>query len=217
MPKIKKIIARQILDSRGNPTVEADVTPRRRIVWRAASVPSGASTGEFEAVELRDGDKKVYQGKGVLKAVANINGPIAKALKGFDAADQKGLDKVLIELDGTENKAKLGANATLAVSMAATRAAAVSAKLPLWKYIAKLAQDQKLRDQAAGPDGQHHQRRQARRQPDRLPGVHDRPGGRQVLLRRPALDHRDLPHPQGNPEEGQAPPRSGTKEGSRPI
>jgi enolase len=137
MPKIKKIIARQILDSRGNPTVEADVTLADGSFGRAA-VPSGASTGEFEAVELRDGDKKVYQGKGVLKAVENINGPIAKALKGFDAADQKGLDKLLIELDGTENKAKLGANATLAVSMAATRAAAASAKLPLWKYIAKL-------------------------------------------------------------------------------
>jgi enolase len=137
MPKIKKIVARQILDSRGNPTVEADVTLADGSFGRAA-VPSGASTGEFEAVELRDGDKKVYQGKGVLKAVENINGPIAKALKGFDAADQKGLDKVLIELDGTENKARLGANATLAVSMAAMRAAAVSAKLPLWKYIAKL-------------------------------------------------------------------------------
>jgi enolase len=137
MPKIKKIVARQILDSRGNPTVEADITLEDGSFGRA-SVPSGASTGEFEAVELRDGDMKVYQGKGVLKAVANINDPIAKALKGFDAADQKGLDKVLIELDGTENKAKLGANATLAVSMAATRAAAVSAKLPLWKYIAKL-------------------------------------------------------------------------------
>jgi len=137
MPKIRKIVARQILDSRGNPTVEADVTLADGSFGRAA-VPSGASTGEFEAVELRDGDKKVYQGKGVLKAVENINGPIAKALKGFDAADQKGLDKVLIELDGTENKARLGANATLAVSMAAMRAAAVSAKLPLWKYIAKL-------------------------------------------------------------------------------
>jgi enolase len=137
MPKIKKIVARQILDSRGNPTVEADVTLADGSFGRAA-VPSGASTGEFEAVELRDGDKKVYLGRGVLKAVENINGPIAKALKGFDAADQKGLDKLLIELDGTENKANLGANATLAVSMAAMRASAVSAKLPLWKYIAKM-------------------------------------------------------------------------------
>ncbi len=137
MPKIKKIIARQILDSRGNPTVEADVTLDDGSFGTAA-VPSGASTGEFEAVELRDGDKKVYLGRGVLKAVANVNGPIAKALKGFDALDQKAVDKALIALDGTDNKAKLGANATLAVSMAVARAAANSAGLPLWKYIGKL-------------------------------------------------------------------------------
>ncbi|MBK8802680.1 MAG: phosphopyruvate hydratase [Fibrobacteres bacterium] len=137
MPKIKKIVARQILDSRGNPTVEADVTLDDGSFGRAA-VPSGASTGEFEAVELRDGDKKVYLGRGVLKAVANINGPIAKALKGFDAEDQKGLDKCMIALDGTENKGKLGANAMLAVSMAVCRAAAASKDLPLWKYIGKL-------------------------------------------------------------------------------
>jgi enolase len=137
MPKIKKIIARQILDSRGNPTVEADVLLDNGIVGRAA-VPSGASTGEYEAVELRDGDKKIYQGKGVLKAVANVNGPIAKALKGMDPADQKAVDKAMIALDGTENKANLGANAMLAVSMAVTRAAATSADLPLWKYIGKL-------------------------------------------------------------------------------
>ncbi|QQS03753.1 MAG: phosphopyruvate hydratase [Fibrobacterota bacterium] len=137
MPKIKKIVARQILDSRGNPTVEADVTLDDGSFGRAA-VPSGASTGEFEAVELRDGDKKVYLGRGVLKAVANVNGPIAKALKGFDAEDQKGLDKCMIALDGTENKGKLGANAMLAVSMAVCRAAAASKGLPLWKYIGKL-------------------------------------------------------------------------------
>jgi enolase len=137
MPKIKKIVARQILDSRGNPTVEADVTLDDGSFGRAA-VPSGASTGEFEAVELRDGDKKVYLGRGVLKAVANINGPIAKALKGFDADDQKGLDKCMIALDGTENKGKLGANAMLAVSMAVCRAAADSKGMPLWKYIGKL-------------------------------------------------------------------------------
>jgi enolase len=137
MPKIKKIIARQILDSRGNPTVEADVTLDDGSFGTAA-VPSGASTGEFEAVELRDGDKKVYLGRGVLKAVANVNGPIAKALKGFDALDQKAVDKALIALDGTDNKANLGANATLAVSMAVARAAANSAGLPLWKYIGKL-------------------------------------------------------------------------------
>lgn len=137
MPTIKKIVARQILDSRGNPTVEADVTLDDGTVGTAA-VPSGASTGEYEAVELRDGDKKVYQGKGVLKTVAAVNGPIAKALKGWDVEDQKGIDKAMIALDGTENKAKLGANGILAVSMAVARAAAQSKGLPLWKYIGKL-------------------------------------------------------------------------------
>jgi len=137
MPKIKKIFARQILDSRGNPTVEADVTLDDGSFGRAA-VPSGASTGEFEAVELRDGDKKIYGGKGVLKTIAAVNGPIAKALKGFDAEDQKGVDKCMIALDGTENKGNLGANGILAVSMAVARAAANSKGLPLWKYIGKL-------------------------------------------------------------------------------
>ena len=137
MPKIKKIVARQILDSRGNPTVEADVLLDDGTIASAA-VPSGASTGEYEAVELRDGDKKVYQGKGVLKTVAAVNGPIAKALKGWDVEDQKGIDKAMIELDGTENKGKLGANGILAVSMAVCRASANSAGLPLWKYIGKL-------------------------------------------------------------------------------
>ncbi len=137
MPKIKKIVARQILDSRGNPTVEADVLLDDGSFGTAA-VPSGASTGEFEAVELRDGDKKVYLGRGVLKAVENVNGPIAKALKGMDAEDQKAVDKAMIALDGTENKGNLGANAMLAVSMAVCRAAAASKGLPLWKYIGKL-------------------------------------------------------------------------------
>jgi len=137
MPKIKKIVARQILDSRGNPTVEADVLLDDGTIGTAA-VPSGASTGEFEAVELRDGDKKVYLGRGVLKAVENVNGPIAKALKGMDAEDQKAIDKAMIALDGTENKGNLGANAMLAVSMAVCRAAAISKGLPLWKYIGKL-------------------------------------------------------------------------------
>jgi len=143
MAKIKSIIARQILDSRGNPTVEADVL----LVdgsFGTAAVPSGASTGEFEAVELRDGDKKVYCGKGVLKAVAAVNGPIAKALKGKDAADQKAIDALMIALDGTHNKGNLGANAILAVSMAACRASAKSVKLPLWKYIGKLHKNTKF-------------------------------------------------------------------------
>src|SRR6185437_15996894 len=122
---ITRIHAREILDSRGNPTLEAEVTLAGGGFGRAA-VPSGASTGSREAVELRDGDKSRYGGKGVRNAVANVNATIADALKGFDAADQKGLDAKLIALDGTPNKGKLGANALLGVSMAAAHAAAAS-------------------------------------------------------------------------------------------
>ncbi|HUK30212.1 MAG TPA: phosphopyruvate hydratase [Candidatus Acidoferrum sp.] len=134
--KIAQVHGRQILDSRGNPTVEADVTLEGGAMGRAA-VPSGASTGEHEAIELRDGDKLRYLGKGVLKAVANVNGPIAAAVRGMDATDQHALDRRLIELDGTPNKGKLGANAILAVSMAAARAAATAQKIPLYRYLAK--------------------------------------------------------------------------------
>lgn len=134
MSSIVKIHARQILDSRGNPTVEADVITEAGFLGRAA-VPSGASTGIHEAVELRDDDAKVYTGKGVLKAVSNVNTIIADKLAGFEVSDQTGLDARLIEIDGTENKSKLGANATLAVSMAAARAAAQEAGLPLYRYI----------------------------------------------------------------------------------
>ena len=132
--KISKVIGRQILDSRGNPTVEVDVVLSCGFVARAA-VPSGASTGEFEACELRDGNKKVYLGKGVLKAVAAVNGPIAKLLKGKNPLDQRVLDEAMIALDGTTNKSKLGANAILGASMAITVAAAHVSKMPLWKYI----------------------------------------------------------------------------------
>jgi enolase len=134
--KITRVHARQIIDSRGNPTVEADVYIGAEARGRAA-VPSGASTGEHEALELRDGDKSRYLGKGVLKAVANVNGEIAKAVAGLDAADQRALDKRMIELDGTPTKSRLGANAILAVSMAAARGAAAAQKLPLHKYLAK--------------------------------------------------------------------------------
>src|SRR3978361_2337088 len=120
---IVSIVGREILDSRGNPTVEVDVLLESGAVGRAA-VPSGASTGAHEAVELRDGDKKRYLGKGTLKAVENVNGPIAKVLAGFDIFDQVKLDKAMIEADGTPNKAKFGANAILGVSMAAAHAAA---------------------------------------------------------------------------------------------
>jgi enolase len=134
--KIAKVHGRQIIDSRGNPTVEADVILEDGSLGRAA-VPSGASTGEHEALELRDGDKSRYMGKGVLKAVANINKDIAAAVRGMDAAGQRELDQHMISVDGTPNKGKLGANAILAVSMAAARAAAASQKLPLYRYLAK--------------------------------------------------------------------------------
>ncbi|MCF6402310.1 phosphopyruvate hydratase [Chitinophaga filiformis] len=134
MSTISAIHARQILDSRGNPTVEVDVTTEDGHFGRAA-VPSGASTGKHEAVELRDNDKAVYMGKGVIQAVNNVNDIIAEELIGWDVKDQAGIDKFLIELDGTENKGKLGANATLAVSMAVAKAAADEANLPLYRYL----------------------------------------------------------------------------------
>src|SRR3954462_4759182 len=133
MSQIESVHARQILDSRGNPTVEVEVHLRSGAHGRAA-VPSGASTGEFEATELRDGGS-AYGGKGVTKAVGNVNAEIAEAIGGFDAADQKGLDSALIELDGTENKSRLGANAILGVSLAAARASAAEENLPLWRYL----------------------------------------------------------------------------------
>lgn len=137
MAKIVDIKGREVLDSRGNPTVEADVLLDNGIIGSACA-PSGASTGSREALELRDGDKSRYLGKGVLKAVANINGPIRDLLLGKDPSDQKALDHAMIELDGTENKAKLGANAILAVSLAAAKAAAQDQDLPLYAHIANL-------------------------------------------------------------------------------
>src|ERR1051326_6124520 len=131
---IKEIHGREILDSRGNPTVEAEVWLASGAVGRAA-VPSGASTGEHEAVELRDGDKSRYQGEGVITAVANIRTHIAPVLSFMDASHQRALDEKMIELDGTENKSKLGANAILAVSMATARAAAAARDLPLYEYL----------------------------------------------------------------------------------
>src|SRR6195952_323040 len=134
MSYISEVHARQILDSRGNPTVEVDVITDEGALGRAA-VPSGASTGIHEAAELRDNDKKVYVGKGVLNAVKNVNDIISEKLLGFDVAEQALVDKLLIDLDGTPNKTKLGANALLAVSMAVAKAAALEANLPLYRYI----------------------------------------------------------------------------------
>ena len=134
MSAIAHVHARQLLDSRGNPTVEVDVRLASGALGRAA-VPSGASTGEHEAVELRDGDPNAYLGKGVLTAVANVNGEMAAALAGFDVEDQRGLDRLLVELDGTANKSRLGANAILGCSLAAAKAAAADAELPLYRWL----------------------------------------------------------------------------------
>ncbi|POO81302.1 phosphopyruvate hydratase, partial [Bacillus sp. MBGLi97] len=134
MPYIVDVYAREVLDSRGNPTVEVEVYTESGAFGRAL-VPSGASTGEYEAVELRDGDKDRYLGKGVLTAVNNVNEIIAPELIGFDVTEQVSIDKLLIELDGTENKGKLGANAILGVSMAVARAAADFLQIPLYQYL----------------------------------------------------------------------------------
>ena len=134
MSAIVDIFAREILDSRGNPTVECDVLLESGVMGRAA-VPSGASTGQKEALELRDGDKSRYLGKGVLQAVEHVNNEIAQALIGLDASEQSYIDRVMIDIDGTDNKGRLGANATLAVSMAVARAAAGDAGLPLYRYL----------------------------------------------------------------------------------
>jgi enolase len=134
MSYITDVHARQILDSRGNPTVEVDVITEDGVIGRAA-VPSGASTGKHEAVELRDGDKSVYMGRGVLKAVANVNNTIADQLIGINVNEQTHIDHMLLQIDGTENKANMGANATLAVSMAVARAAAQESGLPLFRYL----------------------------------------------------------------------------------
>jgi enolase len=138
--KVITVRGREIIDSRGNPTVEAEVGLEGGAIGRAA-VPSGASTGEHEAIELRDGDKSRYLGKGVLKAVGHVNAEIAKALTGMDASDQRAIDRRMIEADGTDNKSKFGANAILAVSMATARAAATQLELPLYQYLARYSSE----------------------------------------------------------------------------
>jgi enolase len=144
MTRIVDVIGREVIDSRGNPTVEADVVLASGIVGRAA-VPSGASTGTREAVELRDGDKQRYLGKGVLKAVGHVKGELKAAVIGLDAADQRAIDQKMIALDGTDNKGRLGANALLAVSLAASQAAAADAKTPLFRHLATLGADKSRR------------------------------------------------------------------------
>ncbi len=155
MSSIVDVVAREILDSRGNPTVEADVLLESGVMGRAA-VPSGASTGTREAIELRDGDKLRYQGKGVLHAVEHVNTEISEAIMGLDATEQSFIDKTLIDLDGTDNKSRLGANAMLAVSMAVAKAAADECGLPLVPLLRR-----RRCDADAGADNEHHQRRRA--------------------------------------------------------
>ncbi len=195
MSKIDTVHAREILDSRGNPTVEVEVKLADGVLGRAA-VPSGASTGVHEALELRDGDKKRYGGKGVLKAVGNVNGPIADCLKGQDALDQSAVDKSMLGLDGTSNKNKLGANAILGVSLAVARAAAdvqEGASLP------EPGRWQRAPDARA--DVQHHERRRAcQLAGHRLPGIHDRPRWSTELPRGPALGRRSLSDAEGRLE-----------------
>ena len=198
MSVIEYVEAREILDSRGNPTVEVDVYLEDGSLGRAA-VPSGASTGEYEAVELRDGDKKRYLGKGVLKAVENVNTAIASEICGLDALEQVDIDRTMIDLDGTENKAKLGANAILGVSMAVARAAADLPRHPPLQVPGRAPHHPPPR-----PDGQHHQRRQARGQQDRPPGVHGHARGRRLHPRGRAHDGRGLPQPQV-PAQGRRP------------
>ena len=186
--QIQEIQAREILDSRGNPTVEAEVILADGTRGRAA-VPSGASTGEHEAVELRDGDKQRYLGKGVLKAVENVNGEIADALANMDAADQRAIDQKMIELDGTENKGRLGANAILAVSMAAARASATAFSLPLYRYLGGAGANI-----LPTPDDEHPERRRPCRQQRGLSGIHGDAGRSGIVFRSPALGRRGLPH-----------------------
>ena len=173
--RIEDLIAREVLDSRGNPTVEVDVFCEGGAMGTAL-VPSGASTGAHEAVELRDGDADRYGGKGVLNAVRNVNETIRPQLIGADAVDQVGIDRLLIELDGTENKSKLGANATLGVSLAVANAAAETVG-PAAVSVPRRAGSA----DAAGAAGQHPQRWQARHRLHRFPGVHDRPPRRADL------------------------------------
>ena len=193
MSAIVDIVGREILDSRGNPTVECDVLLESGTMGRAA-VPSGASTGSREAIELRDGDAARYGGKGVLRAVEHINTEISEAVLGLDASEQAFLDRTLIDLDGTDNKSRLGANATLAVSMAVARAAAEESGLPLYRYFGGSGGDA-----AAGADDERHQRRRARQQQPRPAGVHDHPDRRAELSRGAALRRRDVPRAQEDP------------------
>jgi len=195
---IARIHAREILDSRGNPTVEAEVVLQGGAKGRAA-VPSGASTGEHEAVELRDDDKARYQGKGVLHAVKNVNSEIAKALVIMDASEQRSLDQKMIELDGTENKSRLGANAILAVSMAAARAAAQAVGAPLYRYLggasASVLPVPMMNILNGGAHADNNVDFQEFMQQCGLPGIHGNARGSPIFFGSPALGRGNLPYP----------------------
>ena len=184
--RIAGIEGREVLDSRGSPTVAVEVTLSDGTTGDAM-VPSGASTGVNEAIELRDGDKKRFGGKGVLKAVEHVNTEIARALKGFDASDQRGIDLALIALDGTPNKGKLGANAILGVSLACARAAATALGVPALPLSGRRG-----RARSAGADVQHPERRQTRAELHGHPGVHGRAGRHADVSRGRALRSRGL-------------------------
>ena len=189
MSEIEHVVGREVLDSRGNPTVEVEVVLATGARGRAI-VPSGASTGEHEAVELRDGGER-FGGKGVETAVGNVNGEIRDALLDFEALDQRGIDTTLIDLDGTPNKARLGANAILGVSLAVAKAAADELALPLYRYVGG-----SQRAHASRADDERPQRRRARRQQRGLPRVHGDADRRRVVSRGVALGRRDLPRAQ---------------------
>ena len=191
---IEKVIGREIIDSRGNPTVEAEVVLADGTVGRGMA-PSGASTGEFEALELRDQDKSRFGGKGVLKAVNNINTVINDVLCGVDAFDTYKVDAAMIEADGTEDKSKLGANAILAVSIAAARAAAQSLNIPLYRFLGGANGNP-----ASGSDDEYLKRRRTCSEHRRCAGVHDYAGWRKELFRRTSLVYRSIPCTAGSVE-----------------
>lgn len=189
--EIIDVRGREIIDSRGNPTVEVDVALAGGAIGRA-SVPSGASTGEHEAWELRDGDAKRYGGKGVLKAVENINKIIAPEISGHDATLQPAIDKIMIDLDGTPNKSRLGANAILGVSLAVAKAAAIQLNLPLFKYLGG-----PKRQGFARPHDEHNQWWSPFGLPHRLSGIHDHAQGGSHFPGIPALRGGSFPCAQG--------------------
>jgi enolase len=189
MTIIDNVRGREVIDSRGNPTVEVEVSLESGAHGRAA-VPSGASTGTREAVELRDGDKARFGGKGVLKAVAAVNGAIADALRSHDALDQIATDRILRELDGSDNKGRLGANAILGVSLACAKAAAEALGLPLWRYVGGVGACVLPLPMMNVINGGAHAD----------PGVHGHAGRRRDVLGQPAHGCRDLPQPQEGAE-----------------